>query len=50
MPGLIATNVIPTNWVDLVCDGCAMPFDNNSVGAIVMLGVLHHLPKPLSFM
>ena len=49
MPDLIATDVIATSWVDVVCDGCLMPFANNSVGAIAMLDVLHHLPKPLNF-
>jgi SAM-dependent methyltransferase len=49
-PQLIATDVISTNWVDVVCDGCAMPFESQSIGAIVMLDVLHHLPKPLNFM
>ena len=50
MPGLIATDLVFTNWVDVVCDGCVMPFEDHSVGAIVMLDVLHHLPKPLHFM
>ena len=49
-PALISTDVISTSWVDLVCDGCAMPFPAQSVGAIVMLDVLHHLPHPLDFM
>jgi SAM-dependent methyltransferase len=49
-PRLISTDVISTPWVDLVCDGCAMPFAPQSVGALVMLDVLHHLPHPLDFM
>ena len=49
-PRLIATDVISTHWVDLVCDGCAMPFAPQSVGGLVMLDVLHHLPHPLDFM
>ena len=48
-PKLIASDVIPTSSVDVVCDGCAMPFRSDSVGAIVMLDVLHHLPRPLEF-
>jgi SAM-dependent methyltransferase len=48
-PELIATDVIPSEWVDILCDGCAMPFADQSVGAIVMLDVLHHLPRPLDF-
>jgi SAM-dependent methyltransferase len=49
-PSLISTDVISTCWVDLVCDGCALPFPGESVGALVMLDVLHHLPRPLEFM
>ncbi|HUI41049.1 MAG TPA: class I SAM-dependent methyltransferase [Terriglobia bacterium] len=49
-PGLISTDVIATHWVDVVCDACALPFPSQSVGAMVMLDVLHHLPYPLDFM
>ena len=49
-PGLISTDVISTRWVDVVCDACALPFPSKSVGAMVMLDVLHHLPRPLDFM
>ncbi len=48
-PGLISTDVIATRWVDVVCDACALPFPSQSVGALVMLDVLHHLPRPLDF-
>jgi SAM-dependent methyltransferase len=46
-PGLISTDVILTRWVDVVCDACALPFPSQSVGALVMLDVLHHLARPL---
>jgi SAM-dependent methyltransferase len=49
-PSLIATDVISTRWVDFVCDACVLPFESESVGALVMLDVLHHLPHPLNFM
>lgn len=49
-PRLISTDVIATRWVDVVCDACALPFPSQSVGALVMLDVLHHLPRPLDFM
>ncbi|HEY6274525.1 MAG TPA: methyltransferase domain-containing protein [Terriglobales bacterium] len=48
-PGLIATDVIASRCVDVVCDACALPFPSQSVGALVMLDVLHHLPRPLDF-
>lgn len=49
-PNLISTDVLASPWVDIVCDGCAMPFRTASVGAIVMLDVLHHLPRPVDFL
>lgn len=49
-PRLIAADVLPVDGVDLVCDACALPFTHGSVGAIVLLDVLHHLPRPLDFM
>jgi SAM-dependent methyltransferase len=48
-PGLISTDVIATRWVDVVCDACSLPFPSQSVGAFVMLDVVHHLPRPLDF-
>ena len=49
-PESISTDVIFTPWVDVVCDGCRMPFRQASAGAVVMLDVIHHLPKPLDFL
>ena len=49
-PESISTDVIFTPWVDVVCDGCRMPFREASAGAVVMLDVIHHLPKPLDFL
>jgi len=49
-PQLISTDVIATPYVDVVCDAGALPFQSGSVGALVMVDVLHHLPKPLEFL
>jgi SAM-dependent methyltransferase len=49
-PESISTDVIFTPWVDVVCDGCRTPFCDASLGAVVMLDVIHHLPKPLDFL
>ncbi|MGO9012847.1 MAG: class I SAM-dependent methyltransferase [Bryobacteraceae bacterium] len=49
-PESISTDVIFTPWVDVVCDGCRMPFREASAGAVVMLDVIHHLPRPLDFL
>jgi SAM-dependent methyltransferase len=49
-PQLISTDVIPTTYADVVCDAGCLPFQSGSVGALVMVDVLHHLPQPLSFL
>ena len=49
-PQLISTDVISTPYVDVVCDASSLPFQSGSVGALVMVDVLHHLPKPLEFL
>jgi SAM-dependent methyltransferase len=49
-PQLISTDVIATPYVDVVCDAGALPFQSGSVGALVMVDVLHHLPKSMAFL
>lgn len=49
-PHLIATDLIRSPWIDVVCDAAGLPFKSGAVGAVVMVDVLHHLPKPLDFM
>jgi SAM-dependent methyltransferase len=49
-PQLISTDVVPTPYVDVVCDAGSLPFQSGSVGGLVMVDVLHHLPKPLEFL
>jgi predicted SAM-dependent methyltransferase len=49
-PQLISTDVISTPYVDVVCDAGSLPFQSGSVGALLMVDVLHHLPKPLEFL
>lgn len=49
-PELIATDVVQALHVDVVCDGGSLPFKSGSIGALVMVDVLHHLPQPLEFM
>jgi SAM-dependent methyltransferase len=47
---LIATDVVPTHHCDLAVDAMAMPFADGSVGTLVMMDVLHHIPYPLRFL
>ena len=49
-PALVATDVVPGLAVDVCCDADVLPFRSASVGAIVMVDTLHHLPRPLDFL
>jgi SAM-dependent methyltransferase len=49
-PALVATDVMPGLAVDVRCDAGVLPFRSGSVGAIVMVDTLHHLPRPLDFL
>lgn len=46
IPELLTSDIIPLPGVDLCFSGEAMPFDNNSVDAIFMLDVFHHIKDP----
>jgi SAM-dependent methyltransferase len=45
VPGLITSEILPVSHVNMVMDGQQMPFADASLRGIVMLDVLHHLPK-----
>jgi SAM-dependent methyltransferase len=49
-PSLVATDVVPGLSVDVCCDADVLPFRSASVGAVVMVDTLHHLPRPLDFL
>ena len=49
-PSLVATDVVPGLAVDVRCDADVLPFRSDSVGALVMVDTLHHLPRPLDFL
>lgn len=49
-PQVIASDLSPQDWLDLVCDGCNLPFHDGDLGAVVMLDVIHHLPEPVKFL
>ena len=44
MPGIIATDISFHELLDASCDSIALPFRSNSIDAIVIKDVLHHLP------
>ncbi len=49
-PELIATDIEETPWTDRVADCCALPFEDRSVGNLVMVDVFHHLAEPRRFL
>jgi SAM-dependent methyltransferase len=48
-PHLIASDLLPLAGIQLQFDAGTLPFRGGSVGAIVGVDVLHHLPRPLAF-
>ena len=49
-PELVATDIVRTPYIDVQSDAGALPFGDARVGALLMLDVLHHLPRPLRFL
>jgi SAM-dependent methyltransferase len=50
VPDLIRSDVLYSQFVDVVLDGQKLPFADRALRAIVMVDVLHHLPKPRAFL
>ncbi|MEW5855072.1 MAG: class I SAM-dependent methyltransferase [Myxococcota bacterium] len=50
IPEVITSDPIPYEGVDQVIDATRMPFANNSVRAIFMLNVFHHIPDSEAFL
>lgn len=49
LPTLITSEVFQVPGVALIADACALPFVDDSLDAIVMTDVLHHIPDVQSF-
>jgi SAM-dependent methyltransferase len=50
MPGVVASDILPAPWLDLVCDAQQLPFHDQSFNNIVMVDVLHHVEWPVRFL
>jgi|YelNatPaOPRAMG01_1025707.scaffolds.fasta_scaffold10824_6 SAM-dependent methyltransferase len=50
IPQLITSDILQCPEVDIILDGCELPFADNSLLAIVMTNVFHHLPYPRKFL
>jgi SAM-dependent methyltransferase len=49
IPGLITSEILPCPGVSVVIDAAKLPFQSNSLRAIVMTNVLHHVPDVRAF-
>jgi SAM-dependent methyltransferase len=50
-PQVIATDALDVGgWIDRTIDARSLPFESGEVGNIVMIDVLHHLPRPIDFL
>lgn len=49
LPKVISTDIIPSPWLDCVCDAQALPLKSNSISNIVAIDVLHHIERPIRF-
>lgn len=47
---IIASEVFPTPRADVVLDGRFLPFGQNSLRAVLLVDVLHHVPEPATFL
>jgi SAM-dependent methyltransferase len=46
----ISADIDPQPWLDMCFDAHQMPFQNNEIGNIVLIDVLHHLANPVLFL
>ncbi len=46
-PDVVATDIQFAPWLDLIADAHLLPLEDGSVDNVVMVDVLHHLPRPL---
>src|SRR5262249_2481278 len=49
-PYVVSTDVVALPWLDIVCDASSLPFRTGTIGGLLMVDFLHHLPKPLLFL
>ena len=49
VPDAVATDVEPTPWADAVVDAERLPWDDRAIANLVLVDVLHHLPRPARF-
>jgi len=50
VPECLASEIFYAPGIDLVCDGCRLPFADGALRAVVMTDVFHHLPQAGAFL
>lgn len=50
VPGAISSDLFPNPWLDLVCDGYELPFQDGSLSHLILFDVFHHLEAPRAFL
>ncbi len=50
LPDVILSDIVDLPWIDQVVDCLQMPFDDNSMGGIISLDLLHHVAEPHAFL
>ena len=50
IPDVITSEILFIEGIDVVADGCMMPFGDNSLNGIVMTDVFHHIPNVEKFL
>jgi SAM-dependent methyltransferase len=50
VPEALCSDLFANPWLDLVCDGYALPFRDGAVSNLVLFDVFHHLRRPLAFL
>ncbi len=49
-PDAIASDLFPNPWLDLICDGYELPFDDGALSHLILFDVFHHLEAPAAFL
>lgn len=50
IPQVITTDILNSHNMDIVMDGTRLPFSDDSLRAVVMTFVFHHIPDPSQFL